>query len=263
MTRKTGTREWSEHSANCLIGCSHDCRYCYARWDACERYKRVPREEWKHPRVNERAMANARPIRSGRIMFPTTHDILPEFYEECARFLWDITRERPPDVLVVTKPHMECVRRLCRLFEHMEYAIEWRFTISTFDGNLLSYWEPGAPDLYERLDCVMFAKAAGFCVSISMEPMLDTPGAEIGYFTRRGVDSIWIGKMNHVRSRVRIETAEDEEMVGRIEAGQTDERIMEIVEALKDNPRVRWKDSIRDVIERASRRGAETRRTEG
>ena len=27
---KTGTREWSDDSANCMVGaCPHRCRYCY------------------------------------------------------------------------------------------------------------------------------------------------------------------------------------------------------------------------------------------
>ena len=27
---RTGTREWSDVSANVVLGCANDCRYCYA-----------------------------------------------------------------------------------------------------------------------------------------------------------------------------------------------------------------------------------------
>ena len=29
--RITGTKEWAEYSRNCVIGCSNDCHYCYAK----------------------------------------------------------------------------------------------------------------------------------------------------------------------------------------------------------------------------------------
>ncbi|MFH1558536.1 MAG: hypothetical protein ABII76_27365, partial [Pseudomonadota bacterium] len=80
--RRTGTREWSAHSANCLIGCSHDCRYCYARANAV-RYGRCTAEEWAHPRINERAMGKKWTKQDGVVMCPTSHDILPAFLEPC------------------------------------------------------------------------------------------------------------------------------------------------------------------------------------
>jgi len=59
-------------------------------------------------------------------------------------------------------------------------------------------------------------------------------------------DSIWIGKMNDVRNRVQPDTSE--EAIARIEVGQTDERIKEIYEQLKNEPKVRWKESFKEVL---------------
>jgi len=42
--RRTGTREWSQHSANLFLGCEHDCRYCYARCSAL-RFGRIQSAE--------------------------------------------------------------------------------------------------------------------------------------------------------------------------------------------------------------------------
>ncbi|HUW10823.1 MAG TPA: hypothetical protein VM537_13910, partial [Anaerolineae bacterium] len=30
-TRRTGTKEWSDSSANVSVGCSNNCLYCYAK----------------------------------------------------------------------------------------------------------------------------------------------------------------------------------------------------------------------------------------
>ena len=42
MSKKpiSGTKEWSVSSVNCITGCEHNCRYCYARANAL-RFKRI------------------------------------------------------------------------------------------------------------------------------------------------------------------------------------------------------------------------------
>ena len=61
-------------------------------------------------------------------------------------------------------------------------------------------------------------------------------------------DTIWFGKMNDVRRRVEVKSAEDEAAVRRIGENQADERIVELYERLKDKPKVAWKDSIRELV---------------
>ena len=52
--RKTGTREWAESNYNIGIGCSHDCRYCYARTNAV-RYKLVESSDvWTTEKVKDK-----------------------------------------------------------------------------------------------------------------------------------------------------------------------------------------------------------------
>ena len=90
----------------------------------------------------------------------------------------------------------------------------------------------------------------GFRTSVSAEPMLDVPHAVelyetlIPYIT----DTIWFGKMNQVRKRVEAKTAEEKAAVQQIEENQTDERIRELYERLKDQPKVEWKESIKKVV---------------
>jgi hypothetical protein len=61
-------------------------------------------------------------------------------------------------------------------------------------------------------------------------------------------DALWIGKMNDIRRRVDIEDRRTQEEVRRIEAGQTDERILEIYKRHRDNPLIKWKESIKKVV---------------
>ncbi len=61
-------------------------------------------------------------------------------------------------------------------------------------------------------------------------------------------DAIWIGKMNHVSRFNKNGNKELGERIQAIEAGQTDEMIHAIYGALKDNFKIKWKDSIKKVV---------------
>ena len=68
------------------------------------------------------------------------------------------------DVLIVSKPHLECIQRLCTLpSEH----ILFRFTIGAYDDDTLRFWEPGAPPYDERLASLKYAFDAGFKTSVN------------------------------------------------------------------------------------------------
>ncbi len=54
--------------------------------------------------------------------------------------------------------------------------------------------------------------------------------------------------MNRIGSRVNCTSEDTAEHIERIRLGQTDERIREIYDSLKDEPLVRWKDSIKRVV---------------
>jgi hypothetical protein len=61
-------------------------------------------------------------------------------------------------------------------------------------------------------------------------------------------ETIWIGKMNKPYERVDVMDPVNLKAVKRIEDLQNDKGIMSLVEALKDNAQVRWKDSIKRVL---------------
>lgn len=249
--KKTGTREWADKNVNIIDGCEHRCRYCYAA-EMAKRYKRIASlDDWgtTFSQLRPEEVAKSRMKCKGRIMFPTTHDITPQFLEECVTVLRKLLAAEN-EVLIVTKPHLECVERLCQELAEYKDKIVFRFTIGAMDDDLLRFWEPGAPSFGERLAALKHAHEQGFRTSVSAEPMLDVPHAVelyeavVPFIT----DTIWFGKMNDVRRRVEVKIAADEAAVRRIVENQTDELIVKLYERLKGEPKVEWKESIKKVV---------------
>jgi hypothetical protein len=182
-------------------------------------------------------------------MFPTTHDITPEVLEPCSAVLRNLL-EAGNIVLLVSKPHSLCIASICWDFGKYKGQLLFRFTIGADDDRLLRYWEPGAPNYQERLSSLRLAYRKGFRTSVSIEPMLDSPNIfrHVANLTPFVTDSIWIGKLNNIRSRVTANTPEDHAAIQRIENGQTDDCIFEIYNSMKDNPLIKWKDSIKKVV---------------
>jgi DNA repair photolyase len=48
---KAGTKEWADGNYNVTVGCSNNCRYCYAKSMAV-RFKRVAESEWQNEKSN-------------------------------------------------------------------------------------------------------------------------------------------------------------------------------------------------------------------
>ena len=196
-------------------------------------------------------------------MFPSSHDITPNNLSACLQVLGNLLVLREVkklkggkkliggnDVLVVSKPHLDCIKVICQQFGDYRDQILFRFTIGANDDSVLSLWEPGAPTYAERMTSLQYAYENGFQTSVSVEPMLDSSNidrltAGLQPFV---TDSIWIGKMNHLTRLVKNADAQLLSAIHRIEAGQTDDIIRSIYERHKENPKIKWKSSIREVI---------------
>jgi len=244
-----GTREWAVANIDCCTGCSHGCRYCYARYDAVVKNKTVSGADWENPVVRPEDVKRDFPCYAGQVMFPTTHDILPSNLDACASVIEGLVASGNR-VLVVSKPHIDCIKYLCHHFEKDREQILFRFTITAIDNTILRFWEPSAPCYEERKECLQHAFAMRYQTSVSIEPMLDTENVVqlfeelVPWVTH----SLWLGKMNKVESRVVCDSKEMELEMQRICEGQTTARIVQIYQQLKDNPLVRWKESIKEVM---------------
>ena len=247
--RVSGTKEWSVESVNIVLGCAHKCRYCYARANALRR-KQIPSlQVWgeSYLILREKEVRKRRKNAGGTVMFPSTHDILPQFLEPSLTVIGKIL-EAGNRLLIVSKPHLECIQAICREFTAYREKILFRFTIGAMDNTILAYWEPRAPLFEERLTSLKHAYHQGFATSVSCEPMLDSQNV-VALFRSLApyvTHSIWIGKMNGIDSRV--EPGTDPQAIQRIRDGQTDGRVRAIYAALKDEPKVKWKESFKEVL---------------
>jgi DNA repair photolyase len=194
----SGTKEWADNNVNLIDGCSHDCRYCYAKKMAV-RFGRKSPDTWREMVVREHDVKRGYGRRKGRIMFPTSHDIVPDepYFTACMTVLEKLLRAKN-SVLVTTKPHLKVVEHICTQFKDYRDQIQFRFTITSIDDALLSFWEPGAPKLAERLAALKHAYGSGFKTSISIEPCLDAdPRALVSAVKPFVTESIWLGSMNY------------------------------------------------------------------
>lgn len=245
----TGTGEWAGYGSNIFFGCSHGCRYCYAKASAL-RFKKINSQpEWEQMVLNKNEVnASARKL-DRPFMFPTGSDILPEHIGVVTDYLskWLGVGNK---VLIVTKPHLECVKVLCRELKSFKSQILFRFTIGTLDPETSKFWEPGAPLPKERVRSLKYAFEKGFATSVSAEPMLcsvDQAIDMLGVLSPMVTDAIWFGKMNKISRRVHV-PPQDMKYVKLIEAQQTDDNIKKLCFALDLAPKVRWKDSIKAII---------------
>lgn len=246
----TGTQEWAASNVNIQDGCEHDCRYCYAKSMAI-RFKRATSISWGKPRLRQHDIDRSFTKRTGRIMFPTAHDITDQNLDECLTVLSRMLAVGN-ELLIVSKPRLSCVKRLCTELNKYREQMVLRFSIGSTDNNALHFWEPGAPSYTERLTCLQYAYALEFQTSVSGEPMLDAdPDALIAAVRPFVTDSIWLGKINRLRQILPFNCPLDKEAVRRGEALvalQSDQAMLALYARHRHDPKIKWKDSIKAVV---------------
>jgi len=194
----SGTKEWADTNVNCYFGCSNDCRYCYAKKMAI-RFRRKTEKNWKVMIPNENVIAKNYKKRQGRIMFPSSHDITPKSLDNCIIVLKRLLKAGN-EVLITTKPNFSCIKKICDSFTEYITLIQFRFTITSLNNDLLKFWESNAPSYEERLESLKYTYHAGFKTSVSIEPFLDkNPIPLIRQLSPFVSESIWLGKMNYIR----------------------------------------------------------------
>lgn len=248
---KTGTREWSDTSFNCVKGCAHGCLYCYAR---AARFNSKRGAAW----VNEELTFPQVKRKPGVVMFPTQHDFTPNTLEHCIVHLAYLLEARN-NVLVVTKTGLDTVGRMFDVLKRFpREQSEIRFTLSHYGAAVGNFWEPHAPPIKDRLDGLALAKALGVRTSVSCEPWLDSLEAlidTVAAVSPSVTETIWIGHANKLRSRTLwtdkvypADVGKIQAAIDIIEARQTPDAARAVYDALKGNPKVRWKDSYQKML---------------
>jgi len=76
-----GTKEWANYNINCVTGCSHDCRYCYAKSMAIRFGRKTP-DNWKDEEIRTDQLSKRyMKSKNGKLPVATTtpvfHHVLP------------------------------------------------------------------------------------------------------------------------------------------------------------------------------------------
>lgn len=249
-----GSREWSESIADFQVGCTNDCKYCYARDMLMAAGMMKERKEWLNERIRWHTVNWQWEKKPGVIMFPTLHDITPKNLDAAITFLTNMLKAGNK-VLLVSKARPKCIETICQTLERFKDQILFRFTIGTTDDKVSKFWEPGAPLPGERIEALKIARRYGYQTSVNMEPMLG--GADMAIQTYHAViphitDTVWIGTM--FWSVIRAEsTPENMRALQEIRHLQSDAEILRLVDALQDQPKVRWRHSIKEIISQNSK----------
>ncbi len=259
---KTGTKEWCDRSDfNIQLGCANDCLYCYAKANAI-RFNQCKPDEWQLEKLRtEFGLAHFNrkyELKDTVVMYPSSHDITPKFLDmhvrNIERILWLGYK-----LLIVSKPESNCIREILRsnIVQYFRKRIEFRFTIGSRRDDILTFWEPNAPSYLTRI--LTFGKIMdeSIKVSVSIEPILEISleslCEHIDFFVKEKADSIWIGTARNLLSRLSLNgyknNTEVMQRAKELIAAWPPEKILELYDIYKDNPKIKWKDSIRKIIE--------------
>lgn len=245
-----GTYEWAVENANFINGCSNNCKYCYSR-EMAIRFKRKTAENWNIEEVNFIQLKKKIKKANGFIMFPSSHDITPVNLSYSLVFLKKLL-DAGNNVLIVSKPHLEVVKAICNQFYEFKTRILFRFTIGSKNSKILKFWEPEATDYNERKECLIYAYRHEFATSISCEPMLDNKTKELVKDLEPYVTNyIWIGKANFLLRRLSMNGINDTKTLNqanKLLVWQSDENIRKLYNDLKSNPKIKWKESIKKIV---------------
>jgi DNA repair photolyase len=243
-----GTKEWAVKTINCCTGCSHDCLYCYAK-EMAIRFKQIQPHQWPLETIRDKDVYKSFKKFAGQVMFPSSHDITVNNLNACEIVLDGLLRSGNR-VLVVSKPHIDCIESLCALFQEFKDSILFRFSIGAYDDRILSYWEPNAPSYEERVSALRLAYESGFQTSVSVEPMLDIVNVDalISQLCPYVTNAIWIGKMNHLGRLEKNRDANLANAIAKIRQDQSDDKIRLLYERYKGNTMIKWKKEIKRIV---------------
>jgi DNA repair photolyase len=217
------------------------------------RHGRTTVDQWTAPVLRTDQLNKGFGKRSKVTMFPSTHDIHPDQIDETVAFLGKLL-QLGNDVLIVSKAHEECMHRIVTDLAEYKEHITIRCTIGSADDAVLRFWEPEAPGFDERIRCLRMAQESGFTTSVSCEPMLDNDiEAVVEAAAPHVTETIWIGKPKDLIKRIKINGHGDDNTVQRAQQlidWHSDERIMQLYKAYKNDPMIWWKDSIIEVVQR-------------
>jgi len=253
VKQKTGRAEWAEDYINIQLGCENNCRYCYAR-EMALRHKRINNhDDWENIKPYDNPKVKKF---KNLVMFPTTHDITEKNIFQVKRTLRKLL-DFDNKILIVSKPRFSCIKKIIDcietydMFGHKKKNIEFRFTISSTMKSLSNFWEPGAPDPQERIECLKLCFDKKYKTSVSVEPILGGYQEAISIYNKTIpyiTECIWFGKINDIKRRVYIDCQKITDGIKWILEKQSDTEILKLYKHFKNISLVKFKDSIMKIV---------------
>jgi DNA repair photolyase len=243
-------RDWAGEVFNFCSGCSNACRYCYVTDMGCK-FKWTNLEDRHTMFVDHQKVSKKQKDYGTQVMVPSSHDITPEILDPAIEVLQNLIDAGNKRILLVTKPHMECVEAICKKFGDQKDCIVWRFTIGSLNDDILEFWEPGATKVQERLACLAHAYEAGFTTSVSVEPMLDVPNIEelVERVSPYVNQTIWLGMMSPRLYFLKKNLGDEfNNALNTIYENQTVENLSKIYEKFKSHPKIRFTGATRKKL---------------
>ena len=213
-----------------------------------KRFKRSTDESWKIMEIRKDILEKSFEKRSGRVMFPSSHDIVDiSPFKEASLTVLENLLSHGNDVLVTTKPRLSVVKDIESKLGGYRELMQFRFTITSRDDELLGFWEPNAPSFRERLTSLRFAFKKGYKTSVSIEPFLDyNPIRLVRIVEPYTTESIWIGRMNYLPRKNILES--EKPFYEKIRRNYETDHLWSLYNRLGKIPRIRFKDSIRNQL---------------
>lgn len=249
VDKKRGTRELSDVSINTLLGCTNNCKYCYAAHNAAEKGIIRSRDNWqrewmkkKQPDLNYRY--------EGVVMYPTGHDITSKNLVTHVNTVQALL-EAGNELLVCSKADFACMRQVAEVCQEYRDKVVFMITITTLDEATSLFWEPNAPLPFERIATLEQLHHLGFRTSVLVEPLLQGPGSAIAIYDRVAdyvSEGIWFGTMVLPEKRVDCTKPENKEAVDLIKRYQSKSNMRLLYAMMKDLPKVNFKKSIQSLV---------------
>jgi DNA repair photolyase len=200
-------KEYAELACNIYNGCTHGCKYCYAK-----RYKQEQYYVDADPKKDVIAklckdVAKLDPATTPEILLSFQGDVYQHAETKLGltRQALEIMVENDLPFTVLTKGGLRAVRD----FDLLEQSGKARFGTSLvwMHDELRQQHEPDAASVFERIQVIREAKLRGIPTWVSLEPVIDPCEALAVIWALHDVVDFWkVGKINHNKE---LEQAQD------------------------------------------------------
>ena len=249
LIKKLHNKQWTNGSIYNILSvnsnCYNNCKYCYMKriknkffgtdlenLDMIVDQKKIDKK-WK--KVDEKS--------SKVIMYPSSHDIFNDYLDKYIETAINMMNAGHT-LLIVTKPRLDCIQQMINKFKNYKNKILFRLTITTDDDNIVNYYEPNAPKISERIECIKLLFENKYRTSVSLEPFLTNPIKLIENIDKYVSDDIWIGCMSCMNTNTEIDDKHKKDL-NKLYSFNS---LKKIIFALKDNKKVFWKTSVMKII---------------